>query len=333
MMRAVFVALATALMTVAACADDVTPQVQYWDLPTGSRIAYARYPSPQKNAVPVIFIHGGPGAYEAISSHIGINWFRKLNAQGFDVWYYDQIGGGLSARLSDPRQYTVQRHVADLDAIRKTVGASHFIGVGESWGATLLANYMAAHPGVVSKAAFVSPGWIDPSEGADTTQPPQLTPEFVDWLKVHHPDKVARYARLDAQLRRDVVGAHQGFPDSEMDPLLDDFVNTAVRDRTVHDPARARKHAMHGMGWWSCVMTGWDAIARSAAPQRKLTGDRTPVLVLRAESDYIAINAAQEYVRIFARAKFVAVAKAGHMIWLEQPKAYTETLEKFFVES
>lgn len=328
-MRILLFAAGAAVQMMAAAAADAP--VQYWDLPTGSHIAYVHFSSPQKNAVPVIFIHGGPGAYEVSASHLGSDWFRRLGARGFDVYYYDQIGGGLSARLADPRQYTVKRHVADLEAIRKQIGAAHFIGVGESWGATLLANYMATHPGVVSKAAFVSPGWIDPSEDADTTQPPQLLPEFVAWLRVHHPDKAARYARLDAQMRHDVAGAHHGFPDSEMDPLLDDFVNTAVRDRTVHDPARAPKHAMQGMGWWSCVMTGWDAIAHSAAPQRKLAGDRTPVLVLRAVSDYIAMNAAQEYVRTFARAKFVPVAKAGHMIWLEQPKAYTETLGAFFV--
>ena len=88
-------------------------------------------------------------AREAILSVMekgGRAWYASLAQRGFDVYVYDQTGSGLSARLNDPRAYTVARHVADLEAIRQTIGAARMILIGDSWGATLAANYIAAHP-------------------------------------------------------------------------------------------------------------------------------------------------------------------------------------------
>ena len=40
-----------------------------------------------------------------------------LSKQGHDLYFYDQIGSGHSARLNNISEYTVQRHLADLKAI------------------------------------------------------------------------------------------------------------------------------------------------------------------------------------------------------------------------
>lgn len=324
-------ALSLLFTVVSLSVSGAAAPVQYWDLSTGSHIAYIRYAAVKKAPVPVIFIHGGPGAYEVTASRRGIEWFTRLNNLGFDVWYYDQIGSGLSARLSDPRQYTVKRHVADLDAIRRAIGAKHFIAVGESWGATLLANYMATCPGVVSRAAFVSPGPIDRASPDAQSAPPQVDDEFMDWVLSQYPEKRARYARLNEMLRHNVLATFTEYPDREMDPLLDAFVNLGVGGHTVHDPAKLPSHLMEGMGWWVWLMTNWDAASHSAAPQKKLAGDRTLVLVMRGKSDYLPMQSAREYVSTFAAARFVEVPKAGHLIWLDQQKVYSDTLEAFFL--
>jgi pimeloyl-ACP methyl ester carboxylesterase len=74
---------------------------------------------------------------------------------GFDVYAYDQIGAGRSARLADVKAYTVARHVADLEAIRTTIGAEKIVLIGNSWGGTLAANYLAAHPEHGGQAGLV----------------------------------------------------------------------------------------------------------------------------------------------------------------------------------
>ncbi|MEV4356383.1 alpha/beta fold hydrolase [Nonomuraea sp. NPDC049625] len=59
---------------------------------------------------------------------------RHLAAAGFDVYAYDQLGAGRSTRLSDVTGYTVARHVADLEAIRRTIGADRIVIVGQRTG-------------------------------------------------------------------------------------------------------------------------------------------------------------------------------------------------------
>ncbi|WP_317986001.1 hypothetical protein [Streptomyces sp. 5-10] len=44
-----------------------------------------------------------------------------------------------------PTGYTVARQVADLEAARRRIGANRVVLLGSSWGATLAAEYMAAH--------------------------------------------------------------------------------------------------------------------------------------------------------------------------------------------
>ena len=64
---------------------------------------------------------------------------------GHDVFLYDQIGGGLSGRLDDVSEYTLERHVSDLEAIRQRIEAETVVLMGESWGAKLATHYLVAH--------------------------------------------------------------------------------------------------------------------------------------------------------------------------------------------
>lgn len=139
------------------------PQGGYWELPTGSRIAYLRLPAVgPAQATPIIRLHGGPGGY-AVTNQRAVAFFGHLAQDGYDVYLYDQIGSGLSARLDDPREYTLTRSVANLEAIRQAIGADQLILLGESWGATLAANYMAAYPDHVGRVIFSSPAPSNPA--------------------------------------------------------------------------------------------------------------------------------------------------------------------------
>jgi proline iminopeptidase len=94
---------------------DTSQTAEYWDLPTGSHIAYRHVPAPGEARQPaLVFLHGGPGAYIVARFDDSPDWWRQLASLGFDVFAYDQVGSGLSARLKDPTQYTIARHVADL---------------------------------------------------------------------------------------------------------------------------------------------------------------------------------------------------------------------------
>jgi len=134
--------------------------VDYWDLETGSRMAYLKFPAENKTQEePVIFLHGGPGG-AIISFRPITDVISALSENGYDVYFYDQVGGGLSGRLKNIRNYQLSRHVADLDEIRKKVNAEKMILIGESNGGVLAAHYAAAYPENVERLILISPGGL-----------------------------------------------------------------------------------------------------------------------------------------------------------------------------
>src|ERR1039457_6005190 len=133
---------------------------KYWQLPTGSVIAYSEYDPPQGVAVrpeAIVYLHGGPGVRQAPFDQ---DIYGSFAANGFRVFLYDQAGSGLSGFLPHLRDYAVARSVADLEAIRQKIGVEKMILIGHSWGSTLAVSYMAKFPTHVAKAVFHSPGRI-----------------------------------------------------------------------------------------------------------------------------------------------------------------------------
>ena len=87
----------------------VPPEVQYWHLPTGSRIAYLAAPAGEPTErPPIVFLHGGP-AGGIVTAKIVTEVMSSFARHGFDVYIYDQIGGGLSARLTDIEDFEIRQ--------------------------------------------------------------------------------------------------------------------------------------------------------------------------------------------------------------------------------
>jgi proline iminopeptidase len=311
--------------------------IHLWDLTTGSHIAYAHVPAADSSSsVPLVFLHGGPGACQLADVDSVRPWCERLAKRGFDVFLYDQVGSGLSERLSDPRDYTVLRHVEDLEAVRRTIGDKPFILVGESWGATLAANYMAAYPDNVIKAVMVSPGPIDPGEWtAKRTSAPMIDPELLTWVqRWRGPASLQRFVQLDLLLKTDVSAAYEFMGDSELDSVMDQYLTATVLPHLVHDPKRfAGSYATSkGVGGWSMVMTSWDATSKKEAVRAPLASLKTPVLILRGEFDFLPAGIADQYTSTFSRSTLLRVPAAGHLIRLDQPEEYHRAIEAFLVD-
>lgn len=157
------------------------PEVQFWRLPTGSRIAYVKAPAGGKrHPTPVIMIHGGPGGpMLPFSLKLGGRApLETLPSLGYDVYYYDQMGCGYSPRLDLRREppYTVARVVRDLEAIRAAIESEKVILVGWSWGAFFAAQYMLIHPHRVEKAIFEAPAPLVVGRKEDFVPAPPLSP-------------------------------------------------------------------------------------------------------------------------------------------------------------
>lgn len=90
--------------------------------------------------VPVLVLHGGPGAG---SSPL---WRQFFDPRHYRIVQFDQRGAGHSTPAGECRANTTPLLVADIEALRALLGIGQWLLFGGSWGATLALAYGQAHP-------------------------------------------------------------------------------------------------------------------------------------------------------------------------------------------
>ncbi|TCO54179.1 proline iminopeptidase [Actinocrispum wychmicini] len=296
-------------------AGAVPPGVRYWDLPTGSRIAYQHAPATGTGrSTPVIFLHGGPGTPGEGIPAAG----QVLAADGYPVYVYDQVGAGRSSRLADVTQYTVARQVADLEAIRVAIGADQIVLIGQSWGGSLTAQYLAAHPDRVARAVITSPGPIwrgdvtEANEGDPWTEEPDVS------LR-----DLAMFALVDVNPR----AAHALVPDAEADSWMHKLALTG-RDSTGCPGSPTAPAHGNMQGFYVNQVTNAD-FAEIPDPRPALRKVTVPTLIMRGECDFIKWGITRDYRRTLPNSTLVYVRGAGHAIAGNQPEVYLGLLRDF----
>lgn len=176
------------------------------------RIYYETSGNPQ--GIPVILLHGGPGAGTR-PQHRGF-----FNPERYHIVLIDQRGAGRSLPYACIEENTTWDLVADIEAVRHMLGIEQWLVFGGSWGSTLALAYAQSHPervsGLILRGIFLA----RPSEydwlyrhGANTVFP-EYWPDFAGWLPEHErgdliaayqkrlsPDNPDRAAMLDAARR------------------------------------------------------------------------------------------------------------------------------------
>jgi len=90
--------------------------------------------------VPVIFLHGGPGA-GATSAHR-----RFFDPYHYRIVVFDQRGAGRSTPHGAIEDNTTPILVADIERLRLHLGIDRWHVFGGSWGSTLALAYAQTHP-------------------------------------------------------------------------------------------------------------------------------------------------------------------------------------------
>ena len=112
------------------------------------------------NGIPVIFLHGGPGA------GLSPQHRRFFDPSAYRVILFDQRGAGKSTPLGEWRNNTTQLLIEDIERLRAMFGIERWLVFGGSWGSTLALAYGQAHPerclGFVLRGIFLcTPAEID----------------------------------------------------------------------------------------------------------------------------------------------------------------------------
>jgi len=162
-----------------------------------------------RNGVPAIFLHGGPGSG---AQHM----HRRLFDPGhFHAVLFDQRGAGRSHPYLSLDANTTQHQIADIEAIREHLGIDKWLVVGGSWGSTLAVAYAEAFPervsGMALRAVFLG-------------TPREVEWAFVDGPRLFRPELYADFVSL--------------LPEAERARPLDAYLRRlADSDRNVHAPA------------------------------------------------------------------------------------------------
>ena len=263
------------------------------------------------NGIPVVFLHGGPGA-GASPKHR-----RFFDPSSYRIVVYDQRGAGRSRPLGELRDNTTPHLVADLEGLREHLGIERWLVFGGSWGSTLALAYAEAHPsrvlGLVLRGIFL------------------CRPCEIDWflygMRSVFPEAWDRFA---------------GFlPAGERGDLLEHYHRRLVDpDPDVHMPA-ARSWSLYE-GACSTLLPsqetlahfGDDVVALGLArieahyfrngiflpPNALLANvDRlrsVPGVIVQGRYDMVCpIVSAHELAAAWPEAKYVVVPDAGHSAW------------------
>lgn len=307
---------------------------KYWQLPTGSMIAYSEYDPPPEVAVKpeaIVYLHGGPGVRQGPFDQ---DIYGSFAAYGFGVFLYDQAGGGLSGFLPHLRDYSVAQSVADLEAIRQKIGADKMILIGHSWGSTLAASYMAKYPAHVSKVVFHSPARIWHLE----------TGEDYDYSRTDGTVSGIPNLRLFAALLlrdRNIEAGESLLPQLESEILvvpwfrgtLGTVVCKGSFDKIPNDLINVLDgHENSGVNPYVVQEVIPDTEHAENDPHAALRENHTPAILLYPECNYLAWSGAVDYRKTLPNLKIYYIPRAGHYIQFEQPEMLKRVILNFLLD-
>jgi len=105
------------------------------------------------DGIPVVFLHGGPGA--------GCEPFQRrfFDPVRYRIVLFDQRGCGQSTPHAELAGNTTQDLVADIEQLREHLNIDRWLVFGGSWGSTLGLVYAQTHPervlGLVLRGIFL----------------------------------------------------------------------------------------------------------------------------------------------------------------------------------
>ena len=131
---------------------EITPY-EHGGLAVDSRHSIYWEQSGNPAGVPVVFIHGGPGA-GSMPAHR-----RFFDPQHYRIVVFDQRGAGRSRPFAEITDNTTPALIGDMEQLRRHLGIERWLLFGGSWGAALALAYAIAHPdrclGLVLRGVFL----------------------------------------------------------------------------------------------------------------------------------------------------------------------------------
>ena len=199
--------------------------------------------------IPVLFLHGGPGAGAAAAHR------RFFDPRSYRIIIFDQRGCGRSAPRGEIADNTTWHLVADMELLRRHLNVRRWVLFGGSWGSTLALAYGVRWPqhcaGFVLRGIFLG------------------TRNEVSWflggMRTFFPEAWRSFA--------------EALPESERSDLLVNFHHRLTHpDPAIHMPAAA--------AWSRYETVCSNLIPRLEESSASFGGDSAALALARIEAHY-----------------------------------------------
>jgi proline iminopeptidase len=270
---------------------------------------------------PLLVLHGGPGA----SHDYFLPWLLPL-ARTHRLVFLDQRGSGKSEKLDDPKRYTIEAMVEDLEAARKALKLGRVDLMGHSCGGVLAQAYALRYQQhlkhLVLASTFASTRALN---AVFVKMKERMAPELRE--------------RIEAAERKGLFGQGKRF---ERGRYPADYMVAAWgegyfpylyqrRPDPNFDPAQ-----MGNMSWelyremWGSdgefVVTG---NLTSVEYLGRLGELRVPTLVTVGDHDETDPEMARAIHRAIPGSRLAVIPESGHMTFVDQPALYLQMIREF----
>lgn len=267
----------------------------------------------------VVLVAGGPGG-----SHASFHPTFSTLSNKFTVIYLDNIGRGRSARLLKGKQYTVERDVEDIEAVRKFLGVDTISVIGHSYGAMPALSYAEAYPNHTSKLVLAS----SPIDGHYWQS---AIDEDKQFLKSQYPDVLQKIIELrsstDIDAAKKIVDLNNFLPDRSWANLE----NKTKRWRS-NDPVDKSNQDVY------TSIAGEDADAELSGtiltyqPLSKIEKIKSPILICTGRHDYVTPPRIAFELQSKLPKNLTSIQifeKSGHRPWAEESELYLIKISEF----
>lgn len=256
-----------------------------------------------RNAPVLIVLHDGPGGdYRSLLP------LKELSNEHFVV-FYDQIGSGLSPRVSEDK-LSIENALNNLDAFVQYYGQGQTVSLlGHGWGGMLATAYAARHPEKIHRLVLAEPGFLNDEMAA------QILPAMnrstvafiwgatINWVRALHIKRPDDHAR-------------------------DDFVFGHIRAQKFYYCDQILPKDLDQRSW-RAGFKAWKIITQSTyTDKRKINLKLTegldklnaPVLILASSCNPLTgreFQARQK--RLFKNASMSVINQSGHDLFWENP--------------
>ena len=283
---------------------------------------------------PLRFLHGGPG--QGCYDFMAIQ--GDLLSGSVLLIGLDQRGVDRSAPLPPGATLTVADLVADCEEVRQELGIGRWAVLGQSSGGGLALRYAAAHPAVISAAAFENPVWDMASsaraalaplaamlagQGKDAEAQAARAAAAATARPGERPEVALRAAYLTALSALGADREQFFIPNAATRERLADLRRAhEARERGSNEAGdeSSKRHHVAFTADQAFVESMLGLLPRLTAPALLITGGRDP---LTAPEQRAAFRDASP------RNQHVEFAEAGHFVHAEDPDQYAQCVMKF----